>query len=517
MSLIGLDVGTTGCKAVVFSTGGEVEGAGFREYGIDTGRDGKAEQDAEHVWRLAREALAEAVAGARTRRGAPPEVAALSLSTQGDAIIPLGAAGEVVYPAILGMDYRSAPQARACEERFGGLALFRRTGMRPHALNSLCKVLWLREERPEAWARTRRITTYADFVLGRLGAPGFIDHTMASRTMAFDLARLDWADDLLSELSLSRALFSRAVPTGTEVGRLDPSLARDLGLPAGVTLVAGAHDQPAGAVGAGVLEDGEAIVSTGTAEVLSTTFAADPASERSGGLDALHDGFYPVYAAAPPGRRFTFALNHVGGLLLRWYRDTWGGPEVEAARAAGRDAYELLLADLPPGPSPVMFLPHLNGAGTPTCDPASMGAIVGLTLATQRRDVVKAILECQSYELALNLEALTGAGLRVERITAAGGGARSPVWLQVKADVLGVPLRTLAGKEAACLGAAIFAGAGVGLFPSIAEGARRAVRFERTYAPDPAAHAAYAERFKTYRELHGALRPIHAAMRSAGP
>ena len=511
MHLIGLDVGTTGCKAVVFTAQGDVEGSAFREYGIATDRTGKAEQDAAAVWLLAREALGEAVQAARARLGAAPAVAALSLSTQGDAIIPLDGGGEPVHPAILGMDYRSAPQARACEERFGALALYRRTGMRPHAINSLCKVLWLREARPEAWARTRRVVTYADFVLGRLGAPGFIDHTMASRTMAWDLARGCWADDLLAELGLSRSLFSEAVPTGRAVGRLDPALARELGLSPSVLVVAGAHDQPAGAVGAGVLEDGEAVISTGTAEVLATTFAPGPGGEAPG---ALCDGYYPCYAAALPGRHFTFSLNHVGGLLLRWYRDTWAAAEVEAARQAGRDPYDVILEGLPAGPSPVLFLPHLNGAGTPSCDAASMGAIVGLTLATSRADVARAILECQSYELLQNLTALTAAGIRVSRVTAVGGGARSKVWLQVKADVLGVPLRTLAGKEAACLGAAVFAGAGAGVYPSIAEGSRRTVRFDATFTPDPAAHAAHAARFDVYRELHGALRPIHARLRS---
>jgi xylulokinase len=509
MDLIGLDVGTTGCKAVVFDAAGRPLGAGFREYGISTDASGKAEQDAEAVWGLAREALRDAVSAATARRGGtPPDVAGLSLSAQGDAIIALDRSGAAVSPALLGMDYRAAPQARACEERFGGEALFLRTGMRPHGLNSLCKALWLREERPEAWSRTAHVVTYADFVLGRLGAPGFVDETMASRTMAWDVARGAWDLDLLAALGLDGGLFSRAVPTGTVVGRLDPALARELGLGGAVALVAGAHDQPAGALGAGVVEDGDALLSTGTAEVLSTTFvAARPPP-------ALYAGYYPCYASALPGRRFTFALNHVGGLLLRWYRDTWAAPERAEAARTGQDPYDLVLSGLPEGPSPLLFLPHLNGAGTPTCDPLSLGAIVGLTLASTRADVVKAILECQSYELLLNLFALREAGVRVERVTAAGGGARSPVWLQVKADVLGIPLRTLEVKEAACLGAAVIAGAGTGVFPSLAEGARRAVRFEAEYTPRPRFHEAYQRHFAVYRDLHAALRSIHARLRA---
>jgi xylulokinase len=508
MNLIGLDVGTTGCKALLFNEDGEALGSGFREYPIATDASGKAEQDADQVWGLCVEALRSATEEAVRRVGRRPDVAAIGVSTQGDAIIPLDRSGQPTAPTFLGMDYRSARQARDCAARFGAEPLYRRTGMRPHPINALCKVLWLREERPEAWARTARVATYADFVLGRLGAPGWIDETMASRTMAWDLEKRCWAEDLLAELGFSTSLFSCAIPSGTPIGRLAPSLARQLGLTGDVQLVSGAHDQAAGAVGAGALEDGDAVISTGTAEVLSTSFVSP------GAPPALYAGFYPCYASALPGRRFTFTLNHVGGLLLRWYRDTWAAAEVAEAAASGRDPYEVILSGLPEGPATVLFLPHLNGAGTPTCDTGSMGAIVGLTLATRRADVVKAMLECQSYELLQNLETLTSADITVRRVTAVGGGARSPVWLQVKADVLGLPIRTVQVNEAACLGAAVLAGAGAAVYSSVAEGARRAVRFGIEYHPVHSAHAAYGQRYAIYRGLHETLRPIHARLRS---
>jgi sugar (pentulose or hexulose) kinase len=162
-----------------------------------------------------------------------------------------------------------------------------------------------------------------------------------------------------------------------------------------------------------------------------------------------------------------------------------------------------------------MFLPHLNGAGTPTCDPLSSGAIIGLTLATTRGDVAKAILECLSFELALNIEALSAAGVRIETISAVGGGALSAVWLQIKADVLGVPIQTLRCKESACLGAAILAGFGTGVYSSIAEGVRRAVAVDKVFAPDPHRSKAYADRLSLYRGLHSALRPFHQSLRGS--
>ena len=509
--LIGLDVGTTGCKAVVFTETGRQAGSAYREYGIDTDSLGKAEQNAELVWSLCKEVLAGATASAAKGHAGPLPVVALGLSVQGDAIIPLDASGAPLYPAILGMDYRSASQAQECEALFGGKDLFLRTGMRPHAMNSLCKVLWFRAEHPELWVKTEHIVTYGDFIVSRLlgqtTGQYYIDQTMASRTMAWNRACGDWDDALLSDLSLSRRLFSTIVPSGKSLGHLDAGLARSCGLPDSVVLVAGGHDQPCGAVGAGVRAEGDAVVSSGTAEVLSLVF---PSDRRA---DALYDGYYPRYRSALPGLDFTFALNHVGGLLLRWYRDTWAATEVLQAEQEGKDAYALIDESMPAGLSPVLFLPHLNGAGTPTCDPLSMGAVLGLTLATTRGDVAKAILEALTFELALNVETLEHCGIFLKNLTAIGGGARSPLWLQMKADVLGMPIRTLECKEAACLGAAVIAGSGAGLYTSIIDGIDRCVRFGKTYEHDTSRSKAYAERFALYKELHGTLRPLHEKLR----
>jgi sugar (pentulose or hexulose) kinase len=508
---MGLDVGTTGCKAVVFTETGQQAGSAYREYSIDADAQGKAEQDPEMVWSLCREVLKGAVASVAGSFTRPLPVVALGLSVQGDAIIALDASGAPLYPAILGMDYRSATQAEECALRFGGRDLFLRTGMRPHAMNSLCKVLWYRAERPELWGRTERIVTYGDFIasrlLGNAVAPSCIDHTMASRTMAWNRAAGDWDDALLGDLGLSRGLLSQAVPSGTTLGNLDAGLARFCGLPGSVTLVAGGHDQPCGAVGAGVRAEGDGVVSSGTAEVLSLVF---PADRRA---DSLYDGYYPRYCSALPGLDFTFTLNHVGGLLLRWYRDTWGAAEVLQARREGVDPYALITGSMKPGLSPVIFLPHLNGAGTPTCDPFSMGALLGLTLTTTRGDVAKALLEALTFELALNLETLERCGLALKNLTAIGGGAKSPLWLQMKADILGLPIHTLECKEAGCLGAAIIAGSGAGLYTDIPEGISRCVRFGQTYEPVTKRSEAYAERFALYKELHGTLRPIHEKLR----
>jgi xylulokinase len=498
-TLIGLDVGTTGCKAVVFSPEGEILGYGFHEYGIVCDEPAKAEQDAGEVWRLTLEVLAEAVAKSGIR-----DAKAIGLSVQGDAIIPVGRGFLPMGNALLGMDYRPTEEAEWCGRTLGARKLFNLTGMRPHPINSIVKALWLKRARPELYCSAWKIVTYADFILGRLGAEPVIDWTMASRTMAFDLRRRQWATDLLDELGIDPVLLSRAEPSGTIAGMLSGEVADALGLAPGTLLVTGGHDQTCAAVGAGSIREGIGVLSAGTADVLSTAFPEPRVN------DAMFEGFYPCYIHAKPDMYFTFALNHIGGILFRWYRDTLGGEEVRAAAGAGRDPYDVMVESIPEGPSPVMVLPHLNGSGNPVCDMSSKGAIAGLTLATTRPDIVKAILESLAFEMRINLDYMKSAGIAVGELRAVGGGAKSPRWLQIRADILGRPVRTLKVREAACLGAAILAGAAGGVYASIEEGVSRTVRLGDTYEPDRRRAEAYDARFSVYRQMYPALKGVNA-------
>lgn len=498
MHLIGLDVGTTGCKAIVFSPDGRALGHGFREYDVICREPAMAEQDAEKVWNLTCEVLKEAVAQSGVN-----DLAALSVSVQGDAVIPVDHEFHALHPAILGMDYRSQRQAQECEEKCGAFELFQSTGMRSHPMNSVTKVLLLRDLAPAAFARAWKFVTYADFILGKLGADAVIDQTMASRTMAFDLATRQWSGEILTPLGLDASRFSKPVVSGTPVGTIRKELARELGLPATLVLVAGGHDQTCAAIGAGVVREHLGVVSTGTAEVLSTAFHS-PALTRP-----MFDSFYPCYLHAKEGMYFTFALNHVGGILLKWYRDNFGLPEVGEARGRGCDPYQLIDAKLPPGPSRLMVVPHLNGSGTPWCDLQAKGAIVGLTMASTRHDVAKAILEGLTFELLINLQKMQQCGIRVDELGAAGGGAKSALWLQLKADILGRPIHTLRCRESACLGAALLAGTATGVYRSLDDAVQQTVACEREFAPNAEMAARYRERFATYEKLYPALRPIN--------
>jgi xylulokinase len=500
-ALVGLDVGTTGVKAIVFDGDGVPRGTGFREYGIICDEPAQAEQDPLRVMTLTLEAQREAVSKSGAR-----SVVALGLSVQGDAIIPLDARLQPIQPAVLGMDYRSAPEAQWCAEHVGARRLFDLTGMRPHAINSIVKALWLKRHRADAWRRTARIVTYADFILARLGAEPVIDWTMASRTMAFDLKEKRWSPEVLGSLDLDPSLLSRAEPSGTVVGTLSQEASEATGLAPGTLLVTGGHDQTCAALGAGMTRPGLGLLSAGTADVLST------ASKTPLLSDPIFEGYYPCYLHAAPSMYFTFALNHSGGILLRWYRDTFGGIEMNEARSSGRDPYDLLLASMPDGPSPLLILPHFNGSGNPVCDMQSKGAVLGLSLATTRGDFVKAILEALTFELRINLDYLRGAGLDVRELRAVGGGARSAACLRIRADILGRPIATLRVREAACLGAAVLAGSASGVYASVQQGVESTVRTAEVFDPDAARTKMYDERADVYREIYPTLRELNTRL-----
>ena len=270
------------------------------------------------------------------------------------------------------------------------------------------------------------------------------------------------------------------------MGRLRPELAAELGLGNQVLLVSGGHDQACAALGSGVLAPGLAMVSTGTAEVVEVAMASPALAP------ALREGGISVYRHVVPGLYVAMTLNHSGGLLLRWFRDTLGQWESEQAAAAGVDAYNLLLRDAPAGPTGLLFLPHFAGSGTPVLDVESKGAILGLTFATTKAELAKAALEGLTFELRMNLDLLRSAGVEIAELHAVGGGARSDLWLQLKADICNVPLRVPRVTDAACLGAALLAGVGAGSYPDFATAVARTVQWRRRFEPDPERVEAYA-------------------------
>jgi xylulokinase len=267
-----------------------------------------------------------------------------------------------------------------------------------------------------------------------------------------------------------------------------------------VVAVTGGHDQPCGALGAGVVEDGVGTYATGTVECITPAFRKRVVDPR------LLENNIACYPHVVPGLFVALTFNFTGGSLLKWYRDTFAGAEKAIAKRTGRDVYDLILAEAPQDPTSLFVLPHFTATGTPHFDTESKGVIAGLRLSTGRGEVVRAILEGVTYEMALNARVLADCGASIRSFRAIGGGAKSPIWMQLKADLLGQPIHAMKVSEAVCLGASILAGAATGVYKSAQKASLQISKIERTYRPDARRAGLYRERFDRYRELYPLLR-----------
>jgi xylulokinase len=486
MPVIAIDLGTTGCKAALFD-GPLMLSSVYRHYSYASPRDGWAEQDAGQVWELVDGAVREALAAAPAR----PRVAAICVSVQGDAIIPIDENGAALHPAILGMDTRSHREAADLEARFGRGRLYAATGMPCEPLNAITKIWWLARNRPELRGRLWKYVHYGEYLLMKIAGVPALDFTMASRTMAFDPARKDWVPEILDAVGVTPSELGAVAPPGAPVGIVRNSVADAWGIGRTALVVAGGHDQCMAALGAGVTEPDLACYSMGTAEVISTCFD----TPRTG--PAMLECNYPSYCHAAAGRYFTISLNQSGGLSLEWFAGVLGC-EVKALAEAVEVA-----------PSPVMFLPHIVGSGTPACDHLSRGSFLGLSLATGRKEMFQAAADALAFEARINLDALERLDIHVAELRAVGGGSRSLKMLELKATVLERPIRTLANPEAALLGAAMLAEIALGTFPSLEAARAECVRIAQTVEPRREAVAPYAAAYDRFRQLYGTLKSFY--------
>lgn len=498
MALIGLDIGTTGCKAHFFDNELHLIGSASREYPVDIPHPDWAEQNAENVWALAKECIREGAEKTNTR----DTVQAIGFSVQGEAITAVDRHGNAIRATILGMDTRTDAQNDALRTRFGARNLFDRTGMPIHTCNTLPKLMWIKENDPEIWEQAHQFLLYEDFVIQKMTGEPVISKCLASRTQLYDLQQEEWSQEILDMLGLDKNRLANLAPSGSRVGVMRKELAHELGLTNQPVIGVGGHDQACGALGSGLVEAGLAMVSTGTAEVVEVAIETPTLNE------ALYRGNMSVYEHTFPGLFVVMTLNQSGGFMLRWFRDTFCEHEIEQATVSGKDAYDLIFNGIDTKPSPIMILPHFFGSGTPYFDTRSKGAIVGLTFATTKQDIAKAIIEGLTLELRLNLEILNEGGITINELRAIGGGAKSALWLQLKADICGIPVAVPEVTEAAGMGAAVLGGVAAGVFEDATEAIRKHLKIKKVYQPDPENQTLYDERYQKYKMLYPAVKEI---------
>lgn len=494
MSYLGLDIGTTGCKAAVFDAEGRLLALAYREYPLLSPQPGWAEVDSSRVCRDCCSAIQEAVAATP---GDP--VRALSISCQGEAFTPVDSSGQFLGNGMVSSDARAVDIVNSFSRDFGAKRLYDLTGHTPHPMFTIFKLLWLRQHRPEVFAAAHRFLCFEDLFQQRLGLEPAISWPLAGRTMLFNVRTHQWDEEILRAVDLDPARLARPMPSGSVVGTIPRKIADELGLPNDVVVVAGGHDQPCGALGAGVVEPGVAMYASGTVECICPMFEQPCLDQR------LFAANLCTYDFTIPDSYTTVLFSLTGGNLLRWFRDQWGQPEVAEAARSGTDPYELLTRAMAAEPTDLLVLPYFTPSGTPYFDAQTPGAILGLRLSTTRGQVLRALVEGVAMEMRLNLQILQESGLAVRQLRAIGGGAKSAALVQLKADVLNRPITTLAVTEAGCLGVALLACA-AHTSSSPRELVAKWVKTGPAVEPDPRHAAYYDARFAAYRELYPAIR-----------
>lgn len=495
MSLMGIDVGTTGCKAAAFSLDGSCLATAYREYPTLYPRESWMELDSRQVLEHVFACIAEVAA--HTKRD---PITALCISSMGEAMTPVSAGREILGNSILHTDLRGSEYVERLSAEIGQQAFY---AINPNILGpnySLPKLLWLREHQPEVYQDAWKFLLWADLIAFMLGGEPLTSHSLANRTLLFDIHKEDWSDSLLGWSGLERDKFPIPVSSGTRAGYVSKEMAERLGLPKDVQIVVGGHDQCCNSLGAGIFEAGKACCGIGTVECIAPTYAQIPSAEEMlpCGLNVEHHVLKGLYVS--------FIYNQ-SGVLVRWFRDTFAAADKQLLDGK-EDLYDVLMRELPPEPTRLLVLPHFEITGTPDFISDSAGVIAGLRTTTQRGEILKAIMESATLYFLESLDSLKAMGIDMSGFVATGGGAKSAVWLQIKADILGVPFVRPRITECGMLGAAILAGMATGAFSSAREGVEHFVHRDRVFEPNAQRHKHYQELYGQYRRLYPALKTV---------
>lgn len=485
---IGIDTSTTATKALLMDGGGGVLGAASNEYPYETPQPLWSEQDPALWWHATVESICQVLAKTGVDTAS---VKGIGLTGQMHGLVLLDENGEVLRPAILWNDQRTGPQCDAIRTKLGREKLIQITGNDALTGFTAPKILWVQEHEPEIWKRARHILLPKDYVRYKLTGEFASDRAGGAGTILFDLAKRDWSPEVLAALDIPAEYLPKTYE-GTEVtGTLSSKVAEALGLPAGIPIFGGGGDQAAAAVGTGAVRVGVVSLSLGTSGVVFAT-TDGPFIEPDGRLHA--------FCHSVPGKWHLMGVMLSAAGSLRWHRDTF---------APGTD-YDTLLkpaADVPAGSDGLFFLPYLTGERTPHPDPLARGAFVGLTVRHSFPHLTRAVLEGVSFGLRDSFELMKNAGLEnISQVRVTGGGARSPLWRQILADVFGAEIVTVNAEEGAAYGAALLAATGSGAFRSVESACDEIIQISGETSPGEN-QSVYENLYPLYRDLYPALKP----------
>ena len=493
--LLGIDIGTSGTKTLLIEESGKVVASATDTYPLSTPKPLWAEQNPEDWWQATVSTIRKAIAGIN-----PAEIKGIGLSGQMHGAVFLDERNQVIRPSILWCDQRTAAECDWITQTIGKDKVVELTSNPVLTGFTAGKIVWLRNNEPENYAKTKKVLLPKDYIRFRLTGEFASEVSDASGTSLFNVTKRQWADEMLDGAGIPRDWMPKVYESPEISGRISEEIAGLTGLKAGTPVVGGGGDQAAGAVGNGVVETGIISSTVGTSGVVFA-FADKPVVDP--GL-RVH-----TFCHAVPGKWHVMGVMLSAGGSLRWYRDTFAEAEMAEAHAANSEVYDILSAQVDgvePGCEGLIFLPYLTGERTPYPDPNARGNFFGITLRHSKPHFVRSVYEGVAYGLRDSFEILNEMQVPINQVRASGGGARSDVWRQIQADITGREHVLINIDEGPALGVALLAGVGTGIYPSVEEACRSTIKVASSTKPDNGRKAIYDRYYAVYRALYPALK-----------
>ena len=498
--VIGCDVGSQGTNCALYAADGTLVASSYQAYDLSFPFPGAAEQDPD-LWPAAvaggvRELLDELPEG-------PSAVKGLSFGSQLDGMVVCDGDARPLRPAMIWMDRRAERQAAAVAEKMSPAEFYRRVGANLDSSHAVFKALWVRDEEPEQWAMAATLMSPGTFVLKEIAGPVAVDYSNASSLALLDPRSRKWSPEVLAAVDLPETMLPEVAAATEPISTITTAFSQATGLDPGTVVAVGCGDEMAATLGAGVFEPGEVCDVVGTAEPVCAA-SSEPREDPTMLVECHPHADPDAWLLENPG--------FVSGGNLRWWRDQFAPIERGAEAEGLGDAYDLLSLEaerVPPGAEGLVFLPCMQGAMAPEWNGAARGVFYGLTLAHSRAHMTRAILEGSAFALRDIVEAMANSGLDVRRLTIVGGGAKGPLWRQIKADVTGLPVRVPTSVETTATGAAILAAVGAGIHATVGAAVEAFVSYRpEEHQPDPGVREAYDEAYVRYRKVYASLKPV---------
>ena len=497
MYLLGIDLGTSGTKTVLFDESGTVKASATVEYPMYQPQNGYAEQEPADWWNAAVDSIKSVLQKSGVN---PADIGGIGLSGQMHGLVMLDKDNNVIRRSIIWCDQRTAAECEEITNRVGAERLIEITANPALTGFTASKILWVRNNEPENYERCRHILLPKDYIRYMLTGEYATEVSDASGMQLLDIKNRCWSDEVLQKLDIDKSLLAQVYESPEVTGVLSARVAETCGLNAGTIVVGGAGDCAAGAVGTGVVEDGKAFTTIGTSGVV---FA------HTSQMSIDKKGRVHTFCTAVPGQWHVMGVTQGAGLSLKWYRDNFCRSEIETAEILGVDPYYILdkQAEMVPlGANKLLYLPYLMGERTPHLDANARGVFFGLSGMHTKRDMLRAIMEGVSYSLMDCLSVFGEMNITVNDMMACGGGGSSPFWRQMLSDVYGCTVKTVNSKEGPALGVALLAGVGAGAYSNIVEACSAVIKPDKTCDCNMESHKEYLKTYKLFTSLYPALR-----------